>query len=126
MKNLDHPLAPGLVHIHDTQGEVIGAGFLAAKGLICTCAHVVADALHISRHTQVPPSAEIQADFPYLNEAPASVAIVEWHQLRLMVEEILQCCACLQIHPRRSTSTYANRERCDRQSIRGLRLPSLS
>lgn len=53
-----------IVRIYDDGGKVKGAGFrISAKHLI-TCAHVVADALHLPRTTPDAPAAEIKIDFP--------------------------------------------------------------
>lgn len=62
----NHPLAPSLVHILTLDGAVVGAGFLADDGIICTCAHVVADALGIDRAAPTPPTDPVHVDMPYV------------------------------------------------------------
>jgi S1-C subfamily serine protease len=60
------PLELSIVRIYSSsnKGKVIGAGFLVSQKYIITCAHVVADALGISRTTAQMPDAEITFDFP--------------------------------------------------------------
>ncbi|WP_035694284.1 S1 family peptidase, partial [Azospirillum halopraeferens] len=45
---------------------VVGAGFLAAPGVVLTCAHVVADALGISRDGTPDDGAAVMVDFPLI------------------------------------------------------------
>ena len=47
-------------------------------GLVCTCAHVVADALAIPRDTADRPIAEVRLDFPFLDGAEASANVEVW------------------------------------------------
>ena len=54
-----------MARIRGANHQPVGAGFLAAPGLVITCAHVVADALGLSEEIKTPPSAEIQMDFPF-------------------------------------------------------------
>jgi energy-coupling factor transporter ATP-binding protein EcfA2 len=58
------PLDSSIVRIYSNGGKVIGAGFLVSQKYILTCAHVVADALGLSRTTAQMPDAEITLDFP--------------------------------------------------------------
>ncbi|MEA5507212.1 trypsin-like peptidase domain-containing protein [Halotia wernerae UHCC 0503] len=58
------PLELSVVRIYAKNGKVIGAGFLVAQKYILTCAHVIADALGLSRTTAQMPDAEITLDFP--------------------------------------------------------------
>ncbi|MFD5574892.1 nSTAND1 domain-containing NTPase [Streptomyces cadmiisoli] len=51
-------------------GEVAGAGFLITPDMVCTCAHVVLDALLLQTSDEVP-AAPIFLDFPLLPGAPA-------------------------------------------------------
>jgi len=78
MSDSSHPLHFSLVRIRDAQGAIVGAGFLAAPQLVCTCAHVVADALHISRETEQPPEQEVRLDFPLLEGAEGTAYIHLW------------------------------------------------
>ena len=60
------PLESSIVRIYSNsnKGKVIGAGFLVSQKYIITCAHVVADALGLTRTTAQMPDAEITLDFP--------------------------------------------------------------
>jgi WD40 repeat protein len=78
MPNPSHPLHFSLVRLRDATGTIVGAGFLATPILVCTCAHVVADALQISRETAQPPAQEVQLDFPFLGEAEGRACIHTW------------------------------------------------
>lgn len=60
--------------------NIVGAGCLLANGLILTCAHVVCDALQISRKTFARPNGNIQLDFPFGDfSTPVSARIVNWY-----------------------------------------------
>ncbi|MEH2456164.1 nSTAND1 domain-containing NTPase [Nostoc sp.] len=60
------PLELSIVRIYSNgnKGKVIGAGFLVSQKYILTCAHVIANALGLSRTTAQMPDAEITLDFP--------------------------------------------------------------
>jgi energy-coupling factor transporter ATP-binding protein EcfA2 len=58
------PLESSIVRIYSNSGKVIGAGFLVSQKYIITCAHVIADALGLTRTTAQMPDAEITLDFP--------------------------------------------------------------
>jgi len=73
-----HPLHRSIVRIRDKTGEIVGAGFLAAPTLVCTCAHVVCKALGLPPETHSPPTAVVSLDFPYLSEAPITALVEEW------------------------------------------------
>jgi len=64
-----HPLHSCIVRFHDAEGAIVGAGFLATADLVCTCAHVVADALHLPRETAHLPEQDVYLDFPYFDGA---------------------------------------------------------
>lgn len=61
-----HPLAASIVRILDDEGSIHGVGFLAAAGLICTCAHVVANATGAEQGGDMPPGTVVLVDFPFL------------------------------------------------------------
>ncbi|NES25407.1 MAG: S1 family peptidase, partial [Symploca sp. SIO3E6] len=65
------PLESSVVRIYSKSGKVVGAGFLVSPQHILTCAHVVDDALGISRNTVEMPTAAISLDFPRV--APGSI-----------------------------------------------------
>ena|SRR2546423_1690892 len=73
-----HPLHTSIVRNRRVDGTIVGAGFLAAPGLVCTCAHVVADAQDILRGTLQTPEQEIYLDFPFLGGAVASARAQVW------------------------------------------------
>ncbi|MGK7872613.1 MAG: trypsin-like peptidase domain-containing protein [Xenococcaceae cyanobacterium] len=60
------PFESSVVRIYAKSGKVVGAGFLVSYKLILTCAHVVDDALGISRKTVRMPTEEVSLDFPLL------------------------------------------------------------
>ncbi|MFE7759057.1 trypsin-like peptidase domain-containing protein [Streptomyces sp. NPDC057429] len=68
-------------------GPVVGAGFLVAPDIICTCAHVVADALGLPRDTENAPTDVVRVEFPLLRDVggriPAvSATVVSWQPTR--------------------------------------------
>ena len=78
MQNSDHPLHASIVCIRDANDAIVGAGFLAAPGLVCTCAHVVAVAVGKSRDTASQPTDEVRLDFPFLRGAEVSARVEVW------------------------------------------------
>ncbi len=73
-----HPLYQSIVRIRDGTGEIVGAGFLAAPGIVCTCAHVVCDALMLPRETVDQPTLTVSLDFPYINGIPVRAIVEVW------------------------------------------------
>ncbi|MFC9007624.1 nSTAND1 domain-containing NTPase [Streptomyces microflavus] len=68
-------------------GPVVGAGFLVAPDIVCTCAHVVADALGLPRDTENAPTDVVRVEFPLLRDVggriPAvSATVVSWQPIR--------------------------------------------
>ncbi|MFE4451655.1 trypsin-like peptidase domain-containing protein [Streptomyces sp. NPDC056796] len=66
---------------------VVGAGFLVTPDIVCTCAHVVADALGLSRDTESAPTDLVRVEFPLLRDDAgripvASAAVVSWQPIR--------------------------------------------
>jgi hypothetical protein len=78
MLHPNHPLHASIVRIRDENGMIHGAGFLAAPDLVCTCAHVVADALDSSRETEQKPEGKVRLDFPFLGEAEGTAYVKDW------------------------------------------------
>lgn len=75
-------LESGLVRIQGAD-EVAGAGFLVAADVVCTCAHVVADALGLPRDTVTAPSEAVQVEFPLVRDAEGGIParrarVVSW------------------------------------------------
>ncbi|MFF4249512.1 trypsin-like peptidase domain-containing protein [Streptomyces sp. NPDC001822] len=52
-------------------GGVVGAGFLITSDMVCTCAHVVLDALLLDGSHIEEPDAPILLDFPFVPDVPA-------------------------------------------------------
>lgn len=69
-----------LVRIRAADGYVVGAGFFIGERRVLTCAHVIAQALHLDDDSSAPPLSTIVLDFPLL--AP---------RLRLAARVILWC-----------------------------------
>ncbi|MGV9268285.1 nSTAND1 domain-containing NTPase [Kitasatospora sp. NPDC003701] len=74
-------LTAGLVRIRSRSGEVVGAGFLVDSDLVCTCAHVVAQAVGVSESTEQAPVDPVSVEFPLLRDgngaAPGCLSTVE-------------------------------------------------
>ncbi|MER6409218.1 AAA family ATPase [Streptomyces viridosporus] len=75
----------GLVRIRGAD-EVTGAGFLVAADIVCTCAHVVADALGLPRDTVTAPSGAVRVEFPLVRDAEGGIPtrrarVVSWKPL---------------------------------------------
>ncbi|MCG0063847.1 trypsin-like peptidase domain-containing protein [Streptomyces tricolor] len=69
----------GLARLFDHRGELLGAGFLLGRDLVCTCAHVVADGDGTDPRR---PGEPLRVDFPLVpagarERMPATV--VAWH-----------------------------------------------
>ncbi|MEU9271747.1 trypsin-like peptidase domain-containing protein [Streptomyces sp. NPDC048251] len=69
------------VRIHSAAGAVIGAGFLVAADVVCTCAHVVARALGVADTAETAPGGQLDLDFPLLSGRPqARAEVVSWRR----------------------------------------------
>ncbi|MFE2497169.1 trypsin-like peptidase domain-containing protein [Streptomyces scopuliridis] len=69
------------VRIRSAAGEVIGAGFLVAADVVCTCAHVVAGALGVPDAEERAPGTPVDLDFPLLGGRPrARATVVSWRR----------------------------------------------
>ena len=67
-------LPAAVVRVRDGRGLVVGAGFLVAPDLVCTCAHVVGDGS---------PPERVLVDFPMLPGVPSRIAHVEaWRRVK--------------------------------------------
>ncbi|MBD0842449.1 serine protease [Streptomyces sp. TRM68416] len=62
----DDELARGIARFWSEDGRVTGTGFLIADRTLCTCAHVVADALGTPDTARTPPAYAVTVDFPLL------------------------------------------------------------
>nr|WP_237555470.1 trypsin-like peptidase domain-containing protein [Streptomyces sp. SID4948] len=60
-----------MVQIRSDDGAIVGAGFLVAPDLVCTCAHVVAQALGTDPRSADPPRGSVRVDFPLIGSALA-------------------------------------------------------
>jgi hypothetical protein len=73
-------LHPAVVRLHDEHGRVTGAGFLAGKREILTCAHVVTRTLGLPDGVRPPADAQVRLDFPLI--APKQIVtatVAVWH-----------------------------------------------
>lgn len=69
------------VRVLSTEGEVVGAGFLIAADVVCTCAHVVAQALGMPNGAQEAPGEPVDLDFPLLDGRPSvRASVVSWRR----------------------------------------------
>ncbi|MEU9670496.1 trypsin-like peptidase domain-containing protein [Streptomyces bobili] len=60
---------------------VIGSGFLVAADVVCTCAHVVAEALGVPETTETVTGAPLELDFPLLSGRPrVRASVVSWRR----------------------------------------------
>ncbi|MFJ2896072.1 AAA family ATPase [Streptomyces sp. NPDC087218] len=64
--------------VYAGDGRVVGAGFLVAGDVLCTCAHVVARALGLpGAGPEEPPERAVEVDFPLVAGHPRAHATVE-------------------------------------------------
>ncbi|WP_179893044.1 nSTAND1 domain-containing NTPase [Streptomyces sp. b84] len=76
-------LGASQVRIFSVHGDVAGAGFLIAADLVCTCAHVVEEALGLPAPMGEAPSGSVSLDFPLLSTLPsARASVVSWRHGR--------------------------------------------
>ncbi|QKW06908.1 trypsin-like peptidase domain-containing protein [Streptomyces sp. NA04227] len=69
------------VRIRSAAGEVVGAGFLIASDVVCTCAHVIARALGMPNGAERAPNEPVTLDFPLLGHRPSVRAtVVSWRR----------------------------------------------
>ncbi|MFI2410374.1 hypothetical protein [Streptomyces sp. NPDC018947] len=78
-------LESGLARVQGVDG-IAGAGFLVAADIVCTCAHVVADALGLPRDTVDAPFEDVRVEFPLARDAEGGVParrarVVSWQPL---------------------------------------------
>ncbi|MFJ6702191.1 MULTISPECIES: trypsin-like peptidase domain-containing protein [unclassified Streptomyces] len=74
---------PWPVRVLDGDGRPAGSGFLFARGLVLTCAHVVTDALGVDRHSENGPRGPLRVVRRGTDEAvPAQVMPGGWVPLR--------------------------------------------
>lgn len=67
------------MRIYSAGGVVLGAGFLVAADVVCTCAHVVARAAGVPDDAEAAPDGPVDLDFPLLRGRPRSRAtVVSW------------------------------------------------
>ncbi|GLY23030.1 trypsin-like peptidase domain-containing protein [Micromonospora sp. NBRC 101691] len=60
-------------------GEVVGAGFLIAPDVVCTCAHVVAQVFDLPASTEEAPDGRVDLDFPLLPARPSvRASVLSW------------------------------------------------
>ncbi|MFF2007961.1 trypsin-like peptidase domain-containing protein [Streptomyces sp. NPDC058195] len=72
-------LGASQVRMYSLGGDVAGAGFLVAADLVCTCAHVVEEALGLPASVDEAPRGPVNLDFPLLSARPsARASVVSW------------------------------------------------
>lgn len=72
-------LGTSQVRIRSVSGDVSGAGFLIAADLVCTCAHVVEEALALPAPVDEAPGGSVNLDFPLLSARPsARASVLSW------------------------------------------------
>jgi len=76
-----HPLHVSVARVRTPGGRVCGAGFLVAERLLCTCAHVVADALGGSASSVEPPDGVVGVDFPFLDGGACEGRVSVWRRV---------------------------------------------
>ncbi len=59
-------------------GAVVGSGFLAAPGLVCTCAQTVSRALGLPDEAPPPIAAEVTFDFPFVADGTVHAVVTRW------------------------------------------------
>lgn len=75
----DDVLEASQARVYSAAGEVIGAGFLVAADVVCTCAHTVARAIGMPEHAEQAPGEPVVLDFPLLSGRPrARARVVSW------------------------------------------------
>jgi hypothetical protein len=73
------PIETAIARIFSFSGSIVGLGFLISRNWIMTCAHVVADAVGISRDEPTPPQQSISVDFPLVDDnRKCTVKVVVW------------------------------------------------
>jgi tetratricopeptide (TPR) repeat protein len=70
------PLESAIVRLQATDGTIVGAGFLVGDRYIVTCAHVVANALDVSRESEDKPVGILHLDFPLITPGDTRTACV--------------------------------------------------
>ncbi|WP_028936170.1 serine protease [Pseudonocardia spinosispora] len=76
-------LGVSVVRIHRPDGEVLGAGFIVAPGLVATCAHVVAEALDADPESGSTPAGTLTLTFPLVTRCTEVTARVSrWSPMR--------------------------------------------
>lgn len=79
---MDQPVELAIIRIYNLSHKVIGTGFLVDDTRALTCAHVVHDALGITKDLEVPHQLTVTIDFPLLTQQKtcfARVAFLDSH-----------------------------------------------
>ena len=69
------------MRVRTPDGEIVGAAFLAADRVVCTCAHVVAQALGISEQAEQAPAESVRLEF-YIDGTAARATVTTWVPVR--------------------------------------------
>ncbi|MCK9868697.1 serine protease [Nocardiopsis dassonvillei] len=86
-RSAQEAIASAVVRISSQDGVVCGAGALVAADLVLTCAHVVSDALALSRQEEVAPGATVMVDLPLAERTTEGAVqrtaqVVRWVPIR--------------------------------------------
>ncbi|MFC5214939.1 trypsin-like peptidase domain-containing protein [Streptomyces coerulescens] len=79
MAPADDELPRSIARFWGDDGRVTGCGFLIAERTLCTCAHVVADALGVDVAEPAPPAASVTVDFPLMAPPSAQMRATVTH-----------------------------------------------
>jgi hypothetical protein len=77
-----HPLFACLLRVRAPDDQVVGAAFLAGDRIVCTCAHVVAQALRISEQAEQAPAEPVRLEFYIDGTAAQATVTTYWVPVR--------------------------------------------
>ena len=113
----NHPLIHSIARIRKSDGQICGAGYVLHSTLVCTCTHVVADALDIEETSPIHPAGVVYLDFPFLSGVVITAKVEFWRPISKYSEEdiallSLANTANIPIHPVRLvvTSDFAYKD----------------
>lgn len=68
-----------IARIFDSNGTVVGVGFLISPSILITCAHVISRALGLAQSDFAMPQSRVNVDFPLLNQQHRLAArVISW------------------------------------------------
>jgi hypothetical protein len=72
------PYQVPVARLRNSEGSVVGAGFLAPRGTVITCAHVVNDALGLDKLEPSRPDASIIVELPFASTERYKATVIDW------------------------------------------------